>query len=640
MGSKPNFSFLNFRPSAPRPSRALKAILLGALAAGSLAGLASCISDGPNKTGGEFLAKHGVLLRDSLMHITLKNMPVDSFWTTDALTARLGDGDQRHLGDTILLAGHSGDFIGEPRLSFQLTDTAMIDSLRITNDSGRITDTTALYIALSFPKPFFASEELIATLTNDTVRSEMRFEVSAWDSSDIGITGDQWSTDLGTWNRQYLYRQDTTAVLPLPSSRDTITLHTKEAYAHGDTLTQTNKLPNLGKQLLKAASNKHFLHLRLTALAGPGNDSGSAMLRLGGWLGDGAELRLQPLLLFGDTAKAAVATAKNRLQTMAIGTVRAVNYALKYQGPRTNMLTGRQRALHLTLDRARLLDSIDAALIRAGKTPQPRTTAKDFDLSYFVPLAKITLPLDHPKLEGGFPLEMLMSSSIDTLLGDTVGGDIAVDQVPTESRKVLWYTFEPGHPESILDEVSIGYDQIDSDLRRVTLKFSKDSSGNDTLFIHRSETKEWITTLVGGYGSSPISMSLTAGSTSLTVRSYLVLRHIAEPNNYLDPETGARITDLIRLMPHFLKPGDDAITLRATHGIQHMLNQVNVGATMLQDFIIQPSSSPAIDTSVATANGNVPDKVPYPILSVIPPKLNAGRLTVDVELYLFPLKAR
>ena len=47
-----------------------------------------------------------------------------------------------------------------------------------------------------------------------------------------------------------------------------------------------------------------------------------------------------------------------------------------------------------------------------------------------------------------------------------------------------------------------------------------------------------------------------------------------------------------------------------------------------------------MDTSVSVEGVNVPHTVPYPILSVIPPKLINGRLTVDVELYLYPLKAR
>jgi hypothetical protein len=496
-------------------------------------------------------------------------------------------------------------------------------------------DSTSLRLLLYFYKPENGFDALKAGMASSAARDTMAFEVNAWDSTNADIPNDKWGAAIVRLNGRFLERQDDIGALPAPSSKDTIVLNTKTAYATEANQYQARSLRNLYKSLLKAPSNKHFVHLRIVPLAGPNSDSGAVMLRLGGWLGDGTAIPTNPLLLFGDSAAFNKGNTKNRLQPYLYSSVqRAVDYSLRYDdSTRTHMVTVKQRGLHMILDRAALLDSIDAALIRDGKTPPPRSSDGEFDLSYFVPSAKLTLPVDHPILEGNFPLEMSLISEIDSILGDTVKGGLRIDQIPSEGSKTIWYTYEPGHPETVFDEVSISYDVVSGDLRRAILRFSRDSTlNNDTLFIRNGETKEW-RAFLQGYGSTALIMSLEAGFTSLTVRSYLAVRAGFENNTYKDPATGKVITDLSLLMRHFLKPGDDSITLRATHGFQQLLNRAQSGKKILQDFVVIPGANAAVDTS-GTA------KVAYPVLSVVPPKLDGGRLKVDVELYLFPLKAR
>lgn len=624
MGSKPNFTFLDLKSAFFRACT-------GALAA---AAFVSCISDGANKTGGDYLAENGIVLRDSLLHVTLKGMPVDTFWTMDAFITRLGESDLRNLGDSTLLAGRTGKFTAVPRMTFEVTDTAMFDSL-IAGDS------TSLRLSLAFPKFAYGFGELTAMVEAGGIRDSMAFEVAAWDSTDAGIANDDWTAKVDEWNRQYIYRNDIVAGLPKPTSLDTIFIKVTTAY-EADSI-QAKALPNLFKTMLAAPSDRHLVHLRLTPVPeGPG-DSGAAMLRLGGWMGDESyNLAKGPLLLFGNTATATTGSDKNRLRARPIYSgrvkVRAVDYSLSYGGSRNDMLTDKQRGLHLVLDRAALLDSIDAALRRAGKTPQPRSTGGDFDLSYFVPFAKMTLPVDSVVLEGGFPLEMKMATETDSLLGDTLGGFMA-DTLSLGETRPLWFNREAAHPEVIKETVSLGYEAHNGDGRRVTLKFSSGGTEykKDTLYIAPGTTKNWIANF---NGLSFISMTLTADSASLKVRSYLSYNGSTENSDFRDPVTGKSITDIIKLLPHYLKPGDTSITLRATTGFQRLMNQARSGTDRLETFIFQPPAKPAVDTSVTVDGVNSPQSVPYPVLSVIPPKLTNGRLTVDVELYLFPLKAR
>ncbi|MDQ3001913.1 MAG: hypothetical protein M3Y08_11720, partial [Fibrobacterota bacterium] len=600
------------------------ACLAGSLAL-TLASLTiSCISDGPNKTGGEYLAENGILLQSPLHHVTLKGFPVDSFWTTDE--------EISHLGDSLLLAGITGDFTAEPRMAFQIVDTSMLDSLEA--------DSAVLRLSLATPRPAHGLEELRGdTATDGSARDSIGFVVSAWVKSDAGLDTKPWADTVSARNNRFLVRDDTIASLPTPSTTDTIFLKVSTAYAGAGI--QTRALPALETELLKSKSNKHIIHLRLTPIPGDTSDVGPAMLRLGGQYETSGGVNLEPLLLFGKSEVTTNWVAKNRLQTLVIGNRRQVNYSLQYSGPRNDMLTTKLRGLHVILDRKALIDSIDADLERQGKTPHPHPSGGDFELSYFVPYASMTLPVEPPSLEGGFPVEMRLVSSVDSLLGDTLNGGIREEAVPMGSKQVLWFTYEPGFPDTPKDEVSIGYEKVEDaakpELRRVVLSFSKTKSSDDTLYIRTGETREWTV----GYNSNGFMvMNLTADSTTLTVRSYLSTRARTENNAFRDPETGKTLTSIEARLPRFLRPSDTLVSLRATNGLQNLLNRTRLGQNALQDFKFQPVI--AVDSTVQVNTINVPAPVPYPVLSVITPRVNGKDLRVDLDIYLYPLtlKAR
>lgn len=622
MGAKPFFSLPILRRSA------------ALMAAGAFAwALSSCISDGPNKTGSDYLAQHGVLLQDPLFHVALQGVPVDTFWTTDA--------EPSHLGDTIILAGSAGDFSAEARFAFQISDTNFIH--RASAD-----DSSTFKLSLGLPLSPIGRDALKATVAQDTAHpiDSVPFEVRSWEKIDSGLSEDQWADTLNVLNNRYLVRNDTVAVLTgLKPVLDTVFLKVRTAYAQ-DSLPQARPLPHLFAQLLRKTGNKHLIQFRLSRISLSPADTGAAMLRLGGQMGDGVDFRYGPLLLFGayPDINSSVPT-ENRIQALFVGSRRGVNYSLRYDGPAENIVTGKVRGLHVILDRKTLLDRIDSALKKDGKPLQAHPAGGNFDLSYFVPFAKMTLPLGQTRLEGSFPLDIKMVTNVDSLLGDTLTGALRVDTVKDGTARILWHTYEIGNPENIQDDVSLAYaayeDTLAKDLRRVVLKFSKDSVRNDTVYLRVGETKQRNTSLQG-YGNSYLAISLEAGPENLIVRSYLTVRQRPEidPNEYRDPATGETITDLARRVDKFLQPGATEFSLRATNGFQRLLNRVGSNGNILQDFQFLPSAQAAVDPKVPSGADTLPAVVNYPVLSVVPPALNGNKLTVDVELYLFPLKAR
>ena len=70
-------------------------------------------------------------------------------------------------------------------------------------------------------------------------------------------------------------------------------------------------------------------------------------------------------------------------------------------------------------------------------------------------------------------------------------GGILVETIPLGESKVMWRTPEPGRPDVVRNEVSLGYETMDGDLRRITLRFSSADSAamNDTLYIRTGKPR-------------------------------------------------------------------------------------------------------------------------------------------------------
>ncbi len=593
--------------------------------------LSSCISDGPNQTGGQYLAKHDILLKNPLYHVVLPSFPVDSFWNSDA--------ERNHLGDTILMAGIAGNFTGQVRMAFDLADTSFLDSLSDSAASLRLS-------VGAVPTTGVGLAELIGTVgdtgldTTKTYRDSLAFLVETWAVPDRATAGSV-QTDaarqdtFNLYNRRFLIHQDTTATLPKPTVLDTIKLQIKGAYAK-DNL-QAKSLPHLLNFLRsKSTSTKWLIQIQLTPIP-DGSKSGLAMLRLGGEITSS----YGPALLFGKTNfNPASASSKQKLGTLTTVGIRGVNYTLKYKGSRFDILPAKMRGLHLLLDRSRLLDSLDAALLRQGITPPSRAIQGHFDLTYFIPFGQISLPLaDSLTLEGSLPLDMRLASDIDSTLPGTPSGALGLKIIPLDVPTVIGYNYENGNYSKVLDSISLFYRKVpalDSGLNQIIVRFGKDTLKNDSEFVHVGETKEII--IANASGSLPLILTLTAGKNTAQAEYYLSSHAVAENNDFRDEKTGELLSTLSKKLSHLLFPSQKTLNLRATTGLQRLLNRADAGQNVFPDLLIQPAFQSAIDTAVTTGSVTQPQRIPFPILSVIPPKIQGGKLTIGLDLYLYPLK--
>lgn len=608
----------NFERSPRAASRAgLAALAPLAGLAGALA-LTACLTDGPNRTGGEFLERHGLLLETPLHRIEVKDFPVDSFF--------VGDLDPGRLGDSLILAGRWGNFTSQVRMAFDLADTNHVDSL--------VTDGT-LRLALSFPIPNRGDDELKAMVAGV---DSMTFLVESWafdfQPSDAGR-----ADSLNALNNHFLVRQDTAALFRSDViHRDTIRVAVKTAYekAGGRDSIQVFPLPNLLKELQIGLDNglRWIVLMQLTHIQRDSTDTAAAMLRFGGNHGT----QFSPSLLFGGpegTAKHPVsATNAQKVRPLSLyyqNSLRmGINARYRHAGSPTAMLTGRTRGLHLRLDRAVLLDSLDAALRRLGGS-LARASDGQFDLGYYVPFAQLTVPLEAPsEIEGGFPMDMRLVSDLDSLLPtDSLG----VERYLVKQEDEVIVLSERNRLTQASDSVVARYEEVVGlpGLYRFIL-WGKDTTFKDTTFLRDGETKEVLRSATSS-GRDRLVFTAKAQGDTLAYRVHVNTQGEEEGYLFKDAATGTPLRDLAQRIPRFLKPQDSSLTLRATYGFQRMLNRARLGQEIHSDFFIQPIRNSAADTASKLV-------VPYAVLGEIEPEIKAGRIGVDIVIYLYPLKAR
>lgn len=618
---------MGFPTSLPGSLRAISKAALPSLAAGILA---SCISDGPNHTGGEYLGEHGVILQNSMYHVQVKGFPVAGFWNTDA--------EPSHLNDTILLAGIKGGFRAEPRFSFWLQDTSLISALSDPDSSLRLSVSTPTWQGVGGWNDLGTSA--LKSLSDSTAYAvdSLRFRVLAWTLKDTGYASKDWQTAAKSWSNRFRAEGDTLSDLPKRDVEDTIWLKVKNAYKQTSQL-QARELPHLKELLADGHGHKHLIHIRLVPDSAGLPDSASAMLRLGGqWAYTGSK---QPSLLFGSPIlRADTIPSKFRLGPQSLGGGAIdVAYTLHYRDTSGAMVVPLARGIHLTLDRDRLFDSLEAGLLRQSVVPPPRGTGS-LSLAYYVPFAAISLPILPAKLEGDLPVQVRLITGIDSLLAEGPGALTREDSIGLGSSIAPWYTTREGQPDVIVNKVSLAYAAAGDSLRKVILAFSQDSAQNDTVFLAIGG-KAQLSASLGGYGSSNrLIIQVEARENWVIARSYLSLRSGAEDNRFRDPATGKTVDDLDSLLPRFVNPDDKSIRLRATAGIQTLLNRAGLGGNARQDFEFRPHFRAYTDSAVNSAGTKMAREVAFPVLSTLQPRIESGALSVDLDVYLYPLKAR
>jgi hypothetical protein len=262
-----------------------------------------------------------------------------------------------------------------------------------------------------------------------------------------------------------------------------------------------------------------------------------------------------------------------------------------------------------------------------------RTTEGRFDLGYFVPFARIAIPIDSSSVEGDFLYEFRLDTDLDSLLP---GLDEAASRtvLALGEEVTLVSLSDRFDRDRIVDSLIASYDEVpqDEDLRRFILRSGKDSNLADTSYLRLGESRavRWSS---GGSRNDRLTVSVRADSNSAFLAYHIDTRSFEDDNSFRDPETGETLVQLSDRIPRLFNPVSDSLALHATRGVQRVLNRVGLGGEIFSDFLVQPRSPAAIDTGEVR-------QVPYSVLGEIQPLIQDGRLEISLTVYLYPLKDR
>lgn len=608
--------------------------------------LSGCISDGPNETGRAYLEDRGVVFGREPLKVVLDSLPVDSLWVTNrAGTEDLRADAEQNLGAGQFVLGRQFGFSSKARLAFEI-DSAFLDSAAAPGN---------LKVSLGLRKYTTGTRHIDSALirfareNGDSARIRISSFVLSKNRHLPEIRKDLWKDTVRHYFvplvQQFLPFASPVGRAFTDSAVDTVTFRLDRERGYHDPSTAGQGLPleNLRQALRRDLSARKFIVLELELLL-PGTDSAAGPDLLLRFHGNDRGRPPEPFLVTGGSTDAETAGEKKRVGLTAGGTARrGVNYRVDYQGPRLAVLAGKARTVNFSLSRGALLSALSAALQKQNRALEPEGAGK-FDLRYFVPFAQLSLPIAKPFLEGELALDFTLNSRLDSVPpgAEDFGSQVSI---PVGGRAPVLRFLDIADPGRATDSLALSY-TVDSRhperSRKVAFLYA-DPDIRDTLVLQVGDSLERKLALRGF--RHRVNLRLRAGTDSLGVTLSLVARDGVESNSFAPPE--GQSSNLSQSRSRFADSASRALTLRATSGIQRLLNR---GAPENE---LRHTFSLSVFAGVNREDPSRDEYVDYPVFSVVPlapasdsagggspaPGGASGNYKVGLTLYLYPLRS-
>jgi hypothetical protein len=627
------YTTLSAHSPFPRP------FLAQSVLAGLVLTLTGCLSDGPNETGKDFLAGQKVTLQSTAYEVTLDSIPLENFHTSLD--------EPSHLGDTVLMLGQWQGVRSEVRLGFSLTNTTLLDQLdnAAKNDSIQVRLSLGLFnwggYSDSIANP--TQKYLESTLAG---RDSLTLVVTTLDAPDsVSQTSYEQAVQIGepSFLRrklpiEALKEQFSKANKSLVETVDTIVLDISNVYGmnNRDSIL-IQELPQLRKRLIEKRYARRYMMVRIQPLRPPSaSDSNDVMLRI---VGGASGAYYMPALYIGKTDKPSTSSGNpDRLDayTLANSVARAATYMAEDLDSLNQTLTVLpQKGVRFQLDRDLLISKL-----RQKGLSFSNPINSEYDFNYFVSYAEMILPLDSAKtkIENNYSLDMGVVSNLDSLADGAVDGASTYSNIPLDSThpnrskwRLLWVLDANQTLSGNSDTVKFSF-ETSPDPTTQFLRFtlaSDTSTDLDTLHLKAGMTREM--TISAG-SRIPLFLSVTSNGHSCDITYRLRMESREENRNWLNPKTKEPYTDYADLSPRLLSPKKQDVALRATNGIQRILNRKTLGDDIFQEFLVK------IITKDARQTDSLNLRVNYPILGRVQFPQTDGKIFVKLHLLLFPLQ--
>ncbi len=570
-----------------------KTILLPALILPCLLLLFSCITDGPNRSGTQFLSDRGFIFERKLDSLTVKGYKVTDF--------RVETIDSAGVGRNVFAVGEQSGFSASSRFSF-LIEKDVLDN---TGKGHQLyfgfqprwgdsdTDSTKLF-NLPDSIPVLVKGYI---LTKPDSMASMQEAIDhfyfAWTDAETLAAHNEWKTnsDSGYIDVNNPYE----LLLPNISKWvDSIGADTSKADAY------------LFLEIRSDTSSGSVPLVRFTRPDSP-------FLIRHTDKNDSTTLKA--------TLNYAILNPGNRNSFYAVAwNLSNPNYA---QQEHTSLFSGLRQGVRFRLSR----DDLLSAMRKANKSFDINDKS-EYNNQYFIPYAAISLPLsDSIYIEDKFSLQPLIQSTLDTLpVVDSDGNEmmVTVELGKTTKSKVL--TIVDDDTQEAVDELKFQYFKNENtDSYWLKLIYKNDSNQSDSVRVIPGQLKNYAHAYKVNLKWKPFKFFLSPTASDIKVSTYMESADIRRDAPFESADLG------------YVTKGDNHLLVKATHSMQRLVNYGtdDLGHTFnfltLFRNVYAPfkTSSEDEDYTFLTDFGPLAD---------VPLKLNDDKsISIDLTIYFYPL---
>lgn len=602
--------------------------------------LSGCLSDGPNQTGRAFLDEQGFSLNGKVYELTLDSVPLEGF--------RSALEEPSHLGDTVALLGNWRGIRSDMRMAYSLTNDNLLDTL----EKGSSDSAVRVGLGLSFPNWGANSgspDYLKSTLTG---KDSLTLVVHTLEVASANSQGDfEKARDVA--ERSFMVRRLPMALVENDLAaqkhsfqviRDTVVLPLNKVYIGNQESLVTLELPHLRQHLTAERLNHRYLMQQVQTLeSGPLSDSAGLLLRVTGI----ARYEYMPSLLFGTgitTNSSSLRENVNRLLPYASDATRtySVDYVVHEHEPQDSTFTLLpRRGLRFRVERGELLTRLENAFAKQGVSI-PSASGGPFDARFFVAYADMQLKLDTAKtfIENNYALDIRAFSQLDSAIEDDGGPSVVFYQLPIDSSKPVrnqWQSLvtlvNTDDLDRKADTLKVLYEPSpDPAYNWLRFHLSSDTSRDiDTLLLTPGREQEWARSF---NPSRPLVLTVTPTARHCDIAYKVRPGSSQESIEYKNPSTLKNFTEYADLTERMILPKREAVKVRATQGMQRLLNRTALSQSsggLFHEFAINLTQRYALqsDTNFIRLN--------YPILAEARFAPENGKLRAKLHLILIDI---
>lgn len=602
--------------------------------------LSGCLSDGPNQTGRAFLDEQGFSLNGKVYELTLDSVPLEGF--------RSALEEPSHLGDTVALLGNWRGIRSDMRMAYSLTNDNLLDTL----EKGSSDSAVRVGLGLSFPNWGANSgspDYLKSTLAG---KDSLTLVVHTLEVASANSQGDfEKARDVA--ERSFMVRRLPMALVENDLAaqkhsfqviRDTVVLPLNKVYIGNQESLVTLELPHLRQHLTAERLNHRYLMLQVQTLdSGPLSDSAGLLLRVTGI----ARYEYMPSLLFGTgitTNSSSLRENVNRLLPYASDATRtySVDYEVHEHEPQDSTFTLLpRRGLRFRVERGELLTRLENAFAKQGVSI-PSASGGAFDARFFVAYADMQLKLDTAKtfIENNYALDIRAFSQLDSAIEDDGGSSVVFYQLPIDSSKPIrnqWQSLvtlvNTDDLDRKADTLKVLYEPSpDPAYNWLRFHLSSDTSRDiDTLLLTPGREQEWARSF---NPSRPLVLTVTPTARHCDIAYKVRPGTSQESIEYKNPSTLKNFTEYADLTERMILPKREAVKVRATQGMQRLLNRTALSQSsggLFHEFAINLTQRYALqsDTNFIRLN--------YPILAEARFAPENGKLRAKLHLILIDI---